>query len=237
MKPTGPSQDIILEHLTHGMMAVILDGRVLLEDPDGVEAIMVRKNLDNDLNLPDHEMALLKHVRTAINGSYSELPPVLVDEEYKGKKQLLWKLVRKKVGETLAGKWQDGFLQLRTYVRTPEMKRAPTLYLSTPERFFGKRTYVLLDSTLCGCVRTYVRMCVRTYSNATCIMIGFGLEGVTAAGPLTGLRKYVRTCVCPHVFDGRKTTSQRLIIWPWCLTTRPSKRLSTSTSCSSTPAS
>ena len=130
MKPSGPSKSAIQNHLDHGMLAVILDEKVLDLDPEGLEAIMVAENLDNDLNLPEHEMALLKHVRHAIMDASG------VKNSDAGTKQAtLWPTVRKKVNETLGGKFQDCFCGCEcTYVRT----YVPTL-------------------------RTCVRTCVRTY--------------------------------------------------------------------------
>ena len=52
MVPAGPSKDAIADHIENGMSAIILDGRVLTADPEGVDAIMVSENLDNDQNLP-----------------------------------------------------------------------------------------------------------------------------------------------------------------------------------------
>ena len=114
MKPSGPSKAAIQNHLDHGMLAVILDEKVLDLDPDGLEAIMVAENLDNDLNLPEHEMALLKHVRTAIKEA-----SVLKEIDAGIKKESLWPAVKKKVSETLGGKFQDCFCSCEcTYVRT-----------------------------------------------------------------------------------------------------------------------
>ena len=114
MKPSGPSKAAIQNHLDHGMLAVILDEKVLDHDPDGLEAIMVAENLDNDLNLPEHEMALLKHVRTAVKEA-----SVLKEIDAGIKKESLWPAVKKKVNETLGGKFQDCFCSCEcTYVRT-----------------------------------------------------------------------------------------------------------------------
>ena len=66
MRPAGPSKEAIEEHIKNGMFAIILEGRVLDEDPEGIDAIMTSENLDNDQNLPEHEVALLKHVRSTI---------------------------------------------------------------------------------------------------------------------------------------------------------------------------
>ena len=53
------------------MFAIILDGRVLTDDPKGVYAIIVSDNLDNEQNLPEHEMALLMHARSTAVGIFS----------------------------------------------------------------------------------------------------------------------------------------------------------------------
>ena len=114
MKPSGPSKAAIPNHLDHGMLAVILDEKVLDLDPDGLEAIMVAENLDNDLNLPEHEMALLKHVRNAIMAASG-----VKNSDAGIKKATLWPTVKKKVNETLGGQFQDCFCGCEcTYVRT-----------------------------------------------------------------------------------------------------------------------
>ena len=107
MIPAGPSKDAIAEHIENGMLAIVLDGNVLIEDPEGVEAIMVSENLDNDQNLPEHEVALLKHVRATINTLSSSMTEPGAAAGVTTAVAALWPQVKMKVTETLGGRWKD----------------------------------------------------------------------------------------------------------------------------------
>ena len=48
MQPAGTSKEAIADHIQNGMYAIILEGRALFEDPEGIDATMVSENLDND---------------------------------------------------------------------------------------------------------------------------------------------------------------------------------------------
>ena len=101
MVPAGPSKEAIQDHIENGIFAIILDGRVLDENPEGVDAIMVSENLDNDQSLPEHEMALLKHVRCTI----IEICASSGKRMHAKNSAELWPQVKKKVAETLGGRW------------------------------------------------------------------------------------------------------------------------------------
>ena len=59
---------------------------------------MVSENLDNDQNLPEHEVALMKHVRSTISGLAGVTTAGPRSDEG------LWVRVKKRVSETLGGR-------------------------------------------------------------------------------------------------------------------------------------
>ena len=64
---------------------------------------MVSENLDNEQNLPEHEVALLKHVRFTI---LAVSPTRVMGAPVEERRVELWNEVRKKAAETLGGRWQ-----------------------------------------------------------------------------------------------------------------------------------
>ena len=86
-----------------GIDKLTIDYLMTMEDPEGIDAIMVSENLDSDQNLPEHEVALLKHVRFTI---VAVSPTRLMCAPAEERRVELWNEVRKKVAETLGGRWQ-----------------------------------------------------------------------------------------------------------------------------------
>ena len=66
MMATGKSKKTVDDHLTNGVHCLVLR-ETANEFEQGVKDVMLSENLDNDHNMPEHEIGLLKHVSNEID--------------------------------------------------------------------------------------------------------------------------------------------------------------------------
>ena len=98
MVASGPSKSTIQDHLENGVLCLVLREEANT-DEDGLKDLMLSENLDNDHNMPEHEVGLLKHVKSEIDRAVkakSVDPKVKIFEE-----------VLRSVKQSLGGRWSD----------------------------------------------------------------------------------------------------------------------------------
>ena len=93
--PAGEKHEALREHLDQGFYVQLLDHKALLEDPEGLKAIVQSFNLDQALAMADHEVSLLHQlvslVRTIQIPAGRQLEDVILEQ----------------VRTTCGGRWDD----------------------------------------------------------------------------------------------------------------------------------